>query len=60
LALLELYIDLKNGKCMLYEMKTQMVSLKVLDSHTENEGNLYYSNSEVKYWKGISSDITAA
>lgn len=44
---------------MLYEMKTQMGPLKVQDSHTEDEGNLYYGNSEVKYWKGISSDITA-
>jgi hypothetical protein len=35
LALSELYIDLKNGKCMLYETKTQMVPLRVLDSHTE-------------------------
>jgi hypothetical protein len=47
LAWSELYVDLKNGKCMLYEMKTHMVPLKVSDSHTEDEGNLYYSNSEV-------------
>jgi hypothetical protein len=59
LVLSELYVDLKNGKSTFYEVKTQMVPLKVLDSHTEDGGNLYYSNSEVKYWKGISSDITA-
>ena len=44
---------------MLYEMKKQIVPLEVLGSHTDDEGNLHYGNSEVKHWKGISSDSTA-
>ena len=32
-----------------------MDPFKVLDSHTEDDGNLYYNTSEVKYWEGISS-----